>query len=272
MTYGEYFLPGSHEDEVLIYTHVCHPSMANDNLSGIGVLVFLAKWLKESMPRRRLSYRFVLAPGNVGAIAWLAFNEERVRRIQHGLVLACLGGPGPFHYKQSRRGSAVVDRAVQTVLRDSGEPYQIRPFNPYGYAERQFCSPGFDLPVGCFMRTPHSEYPEYHTSADDLDYIRPELLGDSWSKLMQTIALLDQNRTWLNQNPKCEPYLGKRGLYGALGGEANKKEWEMALLWVLNLSDGSHSLLDIAERSGMKFGVLERAADALEKCGLLKAA
>jgi aminopeptidase-like protein len=268
LTYGEYFVPGSQTDEVIIYSHVCHPSLANDNLSGIGILTFLAKHLMKCKPR--LSYRFVLAPGNVGAIAWLALNEQGMSSVRHGLVLACLGGPGDIHYKKSRRGNAGIDRAVQTVLREAGEPYHLREFSPYGYAERQFCSPGFNLPVGCFMRTPHGEFPEYHTSADDLTYLKAEFLADSWSKLCRVLYVLDHDGTFVNQNPKCEPRLGDRGLYGAIGGETNKKDWEMAMLWVLNLSDGNSSLLDIAERSGLPFALIRSATDALVRQKLLK--
>jgi aminopeptidase-like protein len=267
LTYGEYFVPGREKDEVVIYSHVCHPSLANDNLSGIGILTFLAKHLMNCKPR--LSYRFVLAPGNVGAIAWLALNEQRTGSIRHGLVLACLGGPGDIHYKKSRRGNAEIDRAVEIVLRDGNEPYHLREFSPYGYAERQFCSPGFNLPVGCFMRTPHGEFPEYHTSADDLNYLKPEFLADSWAKLTQVLYLLDNNGTFVNQNPKCEPRLGDRGLYGAIGGETSKKDWEMAMLWVLNLSDGNSSLLDIAERSKLPFTLIRTTADALTRASLL---
>lgn len=268
MTYGEYFVPGSLTDEVIIYSHVCHPSLANDNLSGIGILTFLARHLTNHKPR--LSYRFVLAPGNVGAIAWLALNEQRISSIRHGLVLACLGGPGDIHYKKSRSGNAEIDRAVQTVLREAGEPYHLLEFSPYGYAERQFCSPGFNLPVGCFMRTPHGEFPEYHTSADNLNYIKPEFLADSWTKLCRILYLLDRDGIFVNQNPKCEPRLGDRGLYGAIGGETSKKDWEMAMLWVLNLSDGNASLLDIAERSGLPFALIRSATEALVRENLLK--
>ena len=268
MTYGEYFVQGRLTDEVIVYSHVCHPSLANDNLSGIGLLTFLAQHLTTRQPR--LSYRFVLAPGNVGTIAWLALNEEQAASIRHGLVLACLGGPGDIHYKKSRRGNAEIDRAAEKALRDSGDPYHLREFSPYGYAERQFCSPGFNLPVGCFMRTPHGEFPEYHTSADNLDYLKPEFLADSWSKLCRILYLLDQNGTFVNQNPKCEPRLGDRGLYGTIGGDTSKKDWEMAMLWVLNLSDGKSSLLDIAERSGLPFPLIRQAADALVSRDLLQ--
>ncbi len=269
LTYGEFFVPGREAKEVLVFTHICHPSLANDNASGLAMLTLVARRLRDRTPR--YSHRFVLAPGSVGAIAWLALNEHRVAAIAHGLVLACVGGPGDVHYKKSRRGHAEIDRAVDWVLRESGARHELREFSPYGYAERQFCSPGFNLPVGLFMRTPHGEFPEYHTSADDLDYIRPEFLADSYEKLAQVLDVLDANRTFVNQSPKGEPQLGPRGLYGAIGGDIGKKDWEMALLWVLNFSDGQHSLLDIAARSGAKFALLASAAAALERAGLLKA-
>src|SRR5690349_6023137 len=157
MTYGEFFVPGETFDEVLISCHVCHPSLANDNLSGIAIATALA--MRQAQRKRRLGYRFLFLPATIGAITWLAQNEAMLARIKHGLVLTCLGDPGAFHYKQSRKG-AVIDRAVEHVLRHSGARHEIMPFNPYGYDERQFCSPGFDLAVGCLMRSVHGTFPE----------------------------------------------------------------------------------------------------------------
>jgi aminopeptidase-like protein len=267
LTYGEYYLQGDTDAEVLISAHVCHPSLANDNLSGIALAIFLAKYLRQAP--RRYSYRFLFIPGTIGSITWLSLNEAAVSRIKHGLVLTCIGDGGPFTYKKSRRGDAEIDRAVVQVLRSAGEPFEIRDFSPYGYDERQFCSPGFNLPVGCFMRTPHGQYPEYHTSADDLTFIQPEFLGDSFLKCWTVVQLLEQNETYLNLNPKCEPQLGRRGLYGEIGGHADGKLRELAMLWVLNLSDGNYSLLDIAEKSGLEFNIIKHAADALVKHDLL---
>jgi aminopeptidase-like protein len=186
-------------------------------------------------------------------------------------VLASLGAGDKFTYKKSRRGNADIDRAVQHVLRHLGNTYGILDFSPYGYDERQFCSPGFNLPVGCLMRTPNGCFPEYHTSADNLDLVQPSLLAESLGVVLTIVALLENNRTPINQNPKCEPQLGKRGLYRAIGGVEGRVD-ELALLWTLNLSDGEHSLLDIAERSGYAFDAIRRAADALRDHGLLKSA
>jgi aminopeptidase-like protein len=267
LTYGEFALPGENPDEVLISCHVCHPSLANDNLSGIAVATFLAKHLSNA--KHRYSYRFLFIPGTIGSITWLAVNEAETSRIKHGLVLASVGAGDRFTYKKSRRGNADIDHAVLSVLRDSRNVYDVVDFSPYGYDERQFCSPGFDLPVGCFMRTPNGRFPEYHTSADNLDFVRSSLLGESFAVVSTIVCLLDNNVVYNNQNPKCEPQLGKRGLYRTMGGVVGCVD-ELALLWVLNLSDGKHSLLDIAERSGCAFETIKRAADALVEHCLLK--
>ncbi len=268
LTYGEYYLEGESTDEILISCHACHPSLCNDNLSGIALSTFLAKQLQCCS--NRYSYRFLFVPGTIGAITWLALNEDKVKNIKHGLVVALVGDPGKLTYKKSRQCNAEIDRAVVHVLQHSGDPYEILEFSPYGYDERQYCSPGFNLPVGSLTRTPHGCYPEYHTSADNLDLVRPEALGDSFSKYLSIFWVLEKNRIYLNQNPKCEPQLGRRGLYREMGGYADGREIELAMLWVLNLSDGSYSLLDIAERAGLHFEVIQLAASLLGKNGLLK--
>jgi aminopeptidase-like protein len=268
LTYGELALAGETDDEVLISTHICHPSLCNDNLSGVAVATFLARRMAE-IPRRRYRYRFVFVPGMIGPITWLALNEDRAPRIRHGLVLALLGDPGSPTYKRSRRGNAEIDRAAEHVLRHSGGEHRVIDFSPYGYDERQYCSPGINLPVGRLTRTPHGEFPEYHTSADDLDLVRPEYLADSFAKTAAILDVLEGNATYLNESPKGEPQLGRRGLYRSLGGGV-ERERELAMLWVLNLSDGGHSLLDVAERSGLPFQAIRSSAEALLEHGLLR--
>lgn len=268
LTYGECYLPGETSDEVLLSCHICHPSLCNDNLSGIALLMFLAKYL--STRALRYSYRFLFIPGTIGSITWLAVNEPLVFRIKHGLVVACVGDRGKSTYKRSRRGDAEVDRAAAHVLRQSGADYEVIDFSPYGYDERQFCSPGFNLPVGCLMRTPHGRFPEYHTSADNLEFVHSSSLADSFSKSLSVLYVLEHNRTYVNQNPKCEPQLGKRGLYRAIGGQVDEGINELALLWVLNFSDGRHSLLDIADKAGVAFEFIKKAAEALLKYDLLR--
>jgi aminopeptidase-like protein len=268
LTYGEYFIKGKEAGEVLISCHACHPSLCNDNLSGVALVTFLAKYL--SSLSLRYSYRFLFIPGTIGSITWLCLNEARVSKIKHGLVATLAGDAGYSTYKKSRQGNAEIDRAVALMLKHSGKDYAILDFSPYGYDERQFCSPGFNLPVGCLMRTPHGQFPEYHTSADNLDFVKPEYLADSFFKYLAVVNILENNRKYLNQNPKCEPQLGKRGLYRSIGGRENAKLNELAMLWVLNLSDGSHSLLDIAERANLEFDLIKNAAAALLKHGLLE--
>jgi aminopeptidase-like protein len=266
LTYGEYYLPGKSTDEVLISTHVCHPSLANDNLSGLTVATFLADSLRGR--DLRYSYRFLFIPGTIGAITWLARNREIVSRIRHGLVLTGIGDAGGFHYKKSRRGDAEIDRVVAHVLANHDEPWEVLDFSPYGYDERQYCSPGFNLPVGCLMRSVWGSFPEYHTSADNLEFLQPEALARSLQVCTATVEVLEGNSKFLNLSPFCEPQLGKRNLYRSTGGNAIGAEIN-ARLWVLNLSDGVHSLLDIAERSKLPFTAISRAAALLSQSGLL---
>ena len=268
LSYGEVLLEGENRDEVLISTHVCHPSLANDNLSGIVVATALARHISR-WPERRYSYRFLFAPGTIGAIAWLAHNTAAVSRIRHGLVLSGVGYGDGITYKRSRQGGAAVDRTVEHVLRALGEPYESRPFEPYGYDERQYCSPGFDLPVGCFMRKPWSEYPEYHTSADNPSLVTRQALVDSYEKLVGVMGVLDRDRVYRNLSPMGEPQLGRRGLFRPTGGE-QVPGYELALLWVLNQADGTASLRDIADRSGLTFEAVRHAAGDLLRADLLE--
>jgi aminopeptidase-like protein len=267
LTYGELVLPGETNDEVLISAHVCHPSLCDDNLSGLSIAVHLARELSER-PKRRYTYRFLFAPGTIGAITWLAKNRERVPRIRHGLTLTCLGDSHPFTYKRTLHGRAEIDRALVHVLSHSGLEHQSIDFFPYGYDERQYNSPGFRLPVGSLMRGRHGQFPEYHTSGDNLEFVTAERLRESYGVLRDVIELLEANRSYRNLEPWGEPQLGSRGLYRAMGG-SEIPNLQLAMLWMLNLSDGEHGLLDIAERSGIDFRALSTAARMLVEHQLL---
>jgi len=268
LTYGEVYLPGESRDEVLISTHVCHPSLANDNLSSIGVMTFL---IRELMERKlRYSYRFIFIPGTIGAITWLAQNKDNVSQVRHGLVASLLGDTGVFHYKRSRSGNAEIDQVAEYVLNRHSPHNRIFDFIPYGYDERQFCSPGFNLPMGSLTRTTYGEYVEYHTSADNLEFVKASSLEESLDLYGQVIKILESNKAYINLNPYCEPQLGKRGLYDLKGGDNQGKNFQMALLWVLSLSDGDHNLLEIAKRSAIDFNTISFAAGRLEDAGLLK--
>ena len=266
LTYGELYVPGRSDDELLISTHICHPSLANDNLSGIVTAAFLAAALAREPPP--CACRFLFIPGTLGSIVWLARNEERLSRIRHGLVLAGVGDAGALTYKKSRRGDAEIDRLAARLVRARGGA--VEPFVPYGYDERQFCSPGFDLPVGCLSRTPFSRYPEYHTSADNPDFVRPGALADTLGVLRELLDTLARRRTWVNLSPRGEPQLGRRGLYDALGGGPDAANRRMGMLWALSLADGRHDLDDMAEKSGLPPADLGTALAALQSHGLLE--
>lgn len=268
LTYGELFIQGETDEEVLVSCHVCHPSLCNDNLSGIALASHLAKYLSAQL--LRYSYRFLFIPGTIGSITWLSLNESKAGNIRHGLVVTCVGDAGPFSYKKSRRENAEIDRAVLQVLRSSGEDFNEIDFYPYGYDERQYCSPGFNLAVGSLSRSSHGQFPEYHTSADNLDLVQPKYLEASLNTYIDVINIIENNRIYNNLNPKCEPQLGKRGLYNQVGAPSGSRVKEMALLWVLNLSDKQHDLLAIAERSGESFPDIANAARALLDCNLLE--
>ncbi|HXM99303.1 MAG TPA: DUF4910 domain-containing protein [Candidatus Dormibacteraeota bacterium] len=266
LTYGECFFPGSSPEEVLISCHVCHPSLANDNLSGLTVATFLAQLLSSCT--LHYSYRFLFIPGTIGAITWLSQNRATAKKIRNGLVLTCVGDRGGFHYKKSRQGSAEIDRAASHVLAHEADSFEILEFSPYGYDERQYCSPGFNLPVGCLMRSVWGTFPEYHTSADDLNFIKPQQLAKSLRACAAIMNVLENNDCYQNLSPYCEPQLGRRGLYDIAPGPGQESAVN-ARLWVLNMSDGKNTLLDIAERSKLPFEMIREAAEVLCEAGLL---
>lgn len=267
LTYGELFIPGESEQEILFSTHICHPSLANDNLSGISLMTHLAKTLLEQ--KNRYSYRFIFIPGTIGAITWLAQNQEKTKAIKYGLVTSLVGDDGDFTYKKSRLCTTEIDHIVPYVLKQLNYPHKVVEFIPYGYDERQFCSPAFNLMVGNLGRTPYGQFPEYHTSADNLDFINPKNLMESFIVFKTVVEQLEHSKFYINQNPHCEPQLGKRGLYDAIGGDSDSKKMQLAMLWVLNLSDGTKSLTSIAHRSGYDIEMIEKISKILLEKGLL---
>jgi aminopeptidase-like protein len=268
LTYGEFEIKGSKEEEILITTHICHPSLANDNVSGIVVATYLAKIL--SAQKLNHSFRFLFIPGTIGSITWLSRNLDKVNLIKHGLVLSLLGDNGKFHYKKSRRGDAVIDDAMSYLLSTKEIQHEILEYYPYGYDERQFCSPGFNLPVGRLSRSNHGEFPEYHNSGDDMNFINSSNLWESLNVILDLIRILDDNAKYRNLSPYGEPQLGKRGLFKEIGGEQNTKEVHMAYLWLLSSSDGKNSLLDVAQQSSIPFAIIKKCADRLERASLLE--
>jgi len=264
LVYGELLVPGESDEEVIVTSHVCHPSLANDNLSGLTVAVELAAWI-AARPHR-YSYRFVFAPGTIGVLSWLYRNPEVLPRIRHGLVLTGLGGGGPLVWKRTRHGRRPVDVAASHVVRRLGG--EVRDYSPYGYDERQFNAVGFDLPVGRLTRTPHGEYPEYHTSADNLGFVADDELEESFAALTRIVDVLEGDATYVNLSPYGEPQLGARGLYPTMGGRA-ATDAVMAMLWTLAYADGTTSLVEVADLADLDFHLIRRAADDLLGAGLL---
>ncbi len=267
LTFGECVVAGREKNEVLLYTHVCHPSLANDNLTGIAVAAEVARRLLEGA-QPRYTYRIVFGPGTIGSITWLSRNQRRLADISHGLVIGLLGDAAPHTYKQSRSGAAEIDSVAGYVLTQRGDGNRIIGFSPYGYDERQFGSPGINLPVGRLTRSENGGYPEYHSSGDDLSIVSENRLQVSVEVVTEILQTLDRNRYFVNLEPCCEPQLGKRGLYRSTGGE-HIRDRENGMLWLLNQSDGSNSLLDIAQASGIPFDNIAAVAAELVEAGLL---
>lgn len=271
LTLAECVVPGRSSREVLLYTHTCHPALANDNAIGIAVAAVMAAAMRrlDVNNQANLTFRWVFGPGTIGSIAWLAQQRIPLDRVRAGLVIGLLGDAGPLTYKRSRRGNAEVDLIAAQVVREFDDAARVRDFTPYGYDERQFCSPGIDLPVGRLTRSPNGEFDEYHSSADDLALLRPEAVAQSIQAIATILGRIDANRRYRNLSPRGEPQLGRRGLYGSTGG-AGPAQFEHAMLWLLNLSDGTHGITDVQAASGLPRATLQQAAEALEKAGLLE--
>ena len=270
MDYGELYLKGKSKKEILFSTYICHPSLANDNLSGIYVLTELAKYLVNQTDLQ-YSYRFLFVPETIGVISWLSKNRNHLNFIEGGLVATCLGDNGDIHYKRSRRGSSIIDKVVEKVLVDYNQKHIISDFYPFGSDERQYCSPAINLNIGSLMKTPYLEYEEYHTSGDNLQFISKKHLKISLNLYKKVVYYLENNFYFINVNPHCEPQLGKRGLYRTIGAKKESNEnLRKAFLWILNYSDGNYSLLDISKKSNIDFTTIREASLILAEKELLK--
>jgi aminopeptidase-like protein len=218
------------------------------------------------------TYRFLFAPGTIGAITWLTNNPDAAKRVKHGLVVSCVGDAGEPTYKRTLQGDTPIDRAMAHVLKHAAPAANVIDYFPYGYDERQYNSPGFRMSVGLFQRSQFATFPEYHTSADNLDFIAPQHLESSLAVLGRAIEVLECDQRFRNTAPYGEPQLGRRGLYSAIGGDRDGYSQNMAMLWLLCLADGEHTLLDIAERAGLPFHVIAATAEVLREHDLLASA
>jgi len=266
---GEAVLEGESTNEILFSTYLCHPSMANNELSGPLALSFLYGCIK-ALPKRQYTYRFVISAETIGTICYLSKRGEHFKNhLKAGYVMTCLGNQSSFTYKQSRLGNSLADRAAETVLKEVKD-YTIIDFSPFGSDERQYCSPGFNLPVGSLMRTMYAEYPEYHTSLDNKEFINFEALAESVEVYLNIVKAIESNKVWVNKIPFGEPQLGKRGLYPSSNPKIDPIEEFRAIKWLLNLADGESDLLEMAKCSGIKISTIAAKAKLLSAAGLLE--
>ena len=266
MTFAEVYLPGKESKEILFSTYICHPSLANNELSGPLVTAFIYKKLKEQNDRR-YSYRFLFIPETIGSIVYLSQHGQKLKeRLIAGFVVNCIGDAGVFTYKKSRQGDALPDRTVELLLKQTESDFIIHDFFPSGGSdERQYCSPGFNLPVGSLMRSMYGTYPEYHTSGDNKDFISFDAMEQSVQKYLDALYIIENNHIYINKIPFCEPQLGKRDLYPTLGSQKNKKESVEAMMWLLNQADGTRDLIEIGEKSNCSIFLLIEIAKKLCK-------
>jgi aminopeptidase-like protein len=270
LTYGELILPGSTEKEILLSTYVCHPSLANNELSGPCVAAALARWIEGALPRRRHTYRILFLPETIGSILYLSRHAEVMkRRTVAGFVLTCIGDDNAYSYVASRREDSLADRVAKHVLARHAPDYVAYSFLERGSEERQYCSPGVDLPVCSVIRTKYGAYPEYHTSLDDLSYISPQGLQGGAEAVRKCIELLEANRVYRPARP-CEPQLGKRGLYPTLSAKDSGKQ-ARTMMNLLAYADGSRDLIGVAEKIGVYAGDLVAIARILHEKGVLLA-
>lgn len=269
MTTGEAVIEGNSKKEILFSTYICHPSLANDNLSGPLVTAFIYQKLKEKR-KLKYTYRFLFAPETIGALYNLSTRgNDWKKNLLAGFIVTCIGNKGKFTYKRSKKGNCLPDRVAEAVLKQTESEYNVMDFFPRGSDERQFCSPGFNLPVGSLMRTMYGEYPEYHTSADNKSFISFEAMEQSVLKYLDIIEAIERNEKYKNLIPFGEPQLGKRGLYPTLS-KKGENDFVNAMMWILNLSDGTHDLIDMSERSKIPIKSLIPVVDKLVDNGILE--
>jgi aminopeptidase-like protein len=273
LTYGECLLPGRSKREILISCYICHPSMANDSLSGVVVSALLARHL-ANMPERHWSYRIAFVPETLGAILYCARNEEAMKAIDMGLVVTTVGGPGKFGYKQSFDASHPLNGIVEEVLRRTGQTFITYPFDIHGSDERQYSSQGFRINCVTVCRDRYYEYPQYHSSLDDLNFVTADQLSESFQVYVELIDRLEARRVYRNRVPAGEVMLSRHGLYPSAGGDqlpqAGGRSKLDLTLWLLFLCDGQLAIEDIALKLGTPKEQLQGVADELVAKGVLE--
>ena len=265
---GEARIKGQTNREILVSSYLCHPSLANNELSGPLVLSFLYKELKKLEGQLQYTYRFVVIPETIGAVAYLSKRGFELKdKLVAGYQITCIGDAGEFTYKHSRQHDSLADRAALQFMSEKKQS-QVIPFNPaIGSDERQWCSPGFNLPVGSLMRTMYTVYPEYHTSLDNKSIMSFTGMADAVGAYLEIFRNIECNITYLSTEPYGEPQLGPRGLFSSVS-DKNREEDELAMWWLLNYADGKHDLLAIAKLSGHSMDSLVRVGRRIKESGL----
>lgn len=270
MTVAEAYLPGKTDEEILLSTYICHPSMANNELSGPLVTAFLYEKLKQKQDLK-YSYRFLFAPETIGSLYHLSqYGNYWKEKLTAGFVINCVGTDADFTYKKSRNGKTLVDKASELVLSQGERNFQLLDFFPRGSDERQYCSPGFDLPIGVLMRSMYQDYPEYHTSGDDKELVSFAAMYETVDTYLNIIDLMEKNAYYINQKPYGEPQLGKLGLYPTLGSESKNNAYLDHLMWILNLADGKHDLIDMSKKGKIPLVNLYPIINKLYEKGLIQ--
>jgi aminopeptidase-like protein len=269
MTYADLLIPGSSSEEILLSTYACHPSMANNELSGPVLTTWLAQYIM-ALPERRYSFRIVIVPETIGSIAYISRHLETLQKnVVAGYVVTCVGGPDQATFLESRTGDTLADRAALHILNSLDEPFKHWTYARRASDERQYCSPVVELPVASVMRSKYHDYPEYHTSLDDLNFVRPEHLQASYDLYVDIIQTLETNRRYKTTVP-CEPQLGPRGLYPNLGDRTHQEADLHERMALLAYADGQTDLIDIAERNGTTVPRLAPHVQVLMDHGLLE--
>jgi len=268
LTYGEIVIPGESDEEVFLSTYTCHPSMANNELSGPAVSIYLAKWLK-SLQKRRYTYRLIYIPETIGSITYLSKNIAHLKQhVVAGYNISCVGDDRTYSYIPSRSGNTLADRVAKNVLRFHYPEYKVYSFLDRGSDERQYNAPGVDLPVACICRSKYGMYPEYHTSKDNLELISPSGLQGAYEVYRQCIEALEGNRVYQVQC-LCEPQLGKRGLYPTISQKGGYDEVN-AMVDFIAYADGKNDLIEISNIIGVPVRRLIDIAARLRENGLIE--
>ena len=267
LTYGELIINGLSDKEIFISTYICHPSMANNELSGPVVATYLADHIQKA-GKPYYTYRFIFIPETIGSIVYLSNHyKELAKKVKAGYVITCIGDSGKFSYLQTRSENQLVDRVTIHVLKHSKKEFNIYDFLSRGSDERQYNAPGIDLPIGSLMRTKHGEYPEYHTSGDNLDIITPQSLKDSLEMYEMVIDVFENNHKY-KTTVLCEPQLGKRGLYPTISTKKTD-EHILDMMNIIAYCDGDHDLLWIAEKMGKPISDIFPVVDSLINHGII---